>query len=147
MWLFAFWEMKSIWNSNADLILRCILFLWATCEWLIVFQSFKFGNFYHYFLLEWSGDNLVNLLIEWFCCEIAVNCELWVVDLLWIVICKNEGCATLWIYWGCDFVKKKKKSFCQIGLICFIFKKEKTYFEKKKFQNQCFFLSILKAYL
>jgi hypothetical protein len=53
----------------------------------------------------------------------------------------------------CEFIgvvillknKKIKKSFCQIGLICFIFKKEKTYFGKKI--SKPVFLSILKAYL
>ncbi len=40
-WLFAFWEMKPKWNSNV----HGVLFLSATCDWMIVLQSLKFENF------------------------------------------------------------------------------------------------------
>ena len=150
MWLFAFWEKKSKWNLNADLIQTWISFLWATCEWLIVFQSFKFENFYHFFfLISFCLDD--QGIIWWIClqndfvvklllivnCGLQICCGLWFARtngkcfVLWVVIC----CwfATLWIYcflcyWAviCNVVHLLwvvilSKTFCQIGLICFIF--------------------------
>ena len=90
-----YWEMKSKWNSNADLIPSWFgLFRPLVIAWLSF--NFKVWKFYYFLISSFFIDQGMIWWIcfidfsKWFCGEIAVNCEWCVVDLLWIVICKNE---------------------------------------------------------